>query len=97
MTRPTASFAQKTHEKLQIHSPAKEKKSMAKPKPRRSTGRLEDDKENVADANGIEDHGAQDLAHTSDGVVDGAAPQGELSARPLAAGHQGAEPAQEMY
>jgi hypothetical protein len=97
MTRPTASFAQKTHEKLQIHSPGKEKKSTAKPKSRKSTGRLEDDKENVADANGIEDHGAQDLAHSNDGTVDGAAPQGELSARPLAAGHQGVEPAQETY
>ena len=68
---------------------------MAKPKPRKSTGRLEDDKENVADANGIEDHGAQDLAHSSDGVVDGGALRGELSARPLAAGHQVAETAQE--
>lgn len=70
---------------------------MAKPKPRKSTGRLEDDKENVTDANGIEDHGAQDLAHSGDGTVDGAAPLGDLSARPLAAGHQGTEPTQEMY
>lgn len=70
---------------------------MTKLKPRKSTGKLEDDKENVADANGIEDHGTQDLAHSNDGAGDGAAPLGELSARPLAAGHQGAEPAQEMY
>jgi hypothetical protein len=70
---------------------------MAKPKPRKSTGRLEEDKENVADANGSEDHGAPDLARSNDGAVDGAAPPGELSTQPLAAGHQDAEHAQEMY
>ena len=91
MTRPTASFAQKTHEKLQVHSPPRERKPMAKPKLRKSMGKLEDDKENVADTNDIEDHGRQDLAPSTDGGVDGQALQAEIPAQPLAAGQQGAE------
>ena len=91
MTRPTASFAQKTHEKLQVHSPPRDRKSGSKPRLRKSTGKVEDDKENVADTNGIEDHGAQDAAPDGGEVVEEAAPEAEVSAQPLAAGQQGGE------
>jgi hypothetical protein len=97
MTRPTASFAQKTHEKLQVHSPPRERKSMAKPKLRKSPGKLEDDKENLADANEIEDHEAQDTVPHADGGVDGPAPQAEISVQPLAAGQQGGESTEGTY
>jgi hypothetical protein len=89
LTRPTASFAQKTHEKLQVHSPPRERKPAAKPKLRKSTGKLEDEKESAADTNGTEDHGAQDTTADSNGIVEGAVPQAEISAQPLAAGQHG--------
>jgi hypothetical protein len=79
MTRPTASFAQKTHEKLQINSPPRERKPVAKSKPRKSMAKLEDDKENVAETNGVEDHGVQEAGPDCSAVLDGAAPQTEVS------------------
>jgi hypothetical protein len=60
-------------------------------------GKLDDDKENVADTNGVEDHGAQNTAPDSNGVVDGTVPQPEVSAQPLAAGRQVGESLKEMY
>jgi hypothetical protein len=86
MTRPTASFAQKTHEKLHINSPPRERKSTAKIKPRRSMAKLEDDKENVTHTNGVEDHSAPETGPDSNTIADGAALQTEVSAQPLAAG-----------
>ena len=97
MTRPTASFAQKTHEKLQVHSPPRERKSIAKPKLRKGTGKSEDDKENVVDTNGIENYGAEDLAPGTDDAVEQAQQQGGVSAQPLAAGHQDAESTQQTH
>ena len=97
MTRPTASFASKTHDKLQVHSPPKERKATAKPKVRKSTGKLEDDQENLAHTNGIGDHGAQDLARGANGDANGQAPQAGVSTQPLAAGQQEADSSQETY
>lgn len=83
MTRPTASFAQKTHEKLQVHSPPRERKSLAKPSTRKSLSKSEDGKVDDAETNGGDSHPVPDTATAADS---GPIQRDEAAAQPLAAG-----------
>ena len=60
-------------------------------------GKPEDDKENVADTNGIVDHGADDLTAGTTDAVERAPLEGEVSTQPLAAGEHDAEYRQKSH